>query len=91
MNIALDVSGSGVIPLASTTSPTRIVSLSVFLVSVEQRINVSIAAAGLLDQESGSTVKHLQYNVPSQWHLALYPHVDKTCSLTTMHRLSARG
>ncbi|EIN13488.1 hypothetical protein PUNSTDRAFT_41053 [Punctularia strigosozonata HHB-11173 SS5] len=71
INIAVDVSGSGDGKLASVAATPgsgladRFDSLSIYLVSSETNINATVSnGTGFLTQEPGSTVKHLNFNVP---------------------------
>lgn len=66
LNLALDVSADGLIPLSTTNSPTGILNLNLFLVSAEKGINFTLSSSGegLLAQEVGSTVKHLNVGLP---------------------------
>ncbi|KAH8921765.1 hypothetical protein BT69DRAFT_1279323 [Atractiella rhizophila] len=71
MPIAIDISGDGLLPfpppspIASNDLPTAILSLDLYLVSSKNNVNVTVSeGTGLLEQESGSTVKHLNYRVP---------------------------
>ncbi|EJD35388.1 hypothetical protein AURDEDRAFT_130656 [Auricularia subglabra TFB-10046 SS5] len=62
MPIAIDVSGNGNLDAAGNS---RFVSLDIYFVSADVSVNVTVSYdAGLLDSEPGSTVKHLDFNVP---------------------------
>jgi len=65
--IAIEVSGDGVLPLDATlpgsTNPTALESLNVFLSSIPFGQNLTVSPQGLLTQEPGSTVKHLNFQV----------------------------
>jgi len=65
--IAIEVSGDGVLPLTATlagsTSPTALESLNVFLSSIPFGQNITVSPPGILEQEPGSTVKHLNFQI----------------------------
>jgi len=85
---AVDVSGDGELsPIASIPGSglaTRFDSLNVFLVSLSTQLNFTVATSpGLLTQELGSTVKHVNFDIPlctpaGQYNLTLYEfsHID---------------
>lgn len=63
------VSGDGELsPIASIPGSglaTRFDSLNVFLVSLSTQLNFTVATSpGLLTQELGSTVKHVNFDIP---------------------------
>lgn len=65
-SVAIDVSGDGKLPSdsanPSSTLKTHYDSLEVYLVSYATSFNMTVSAgAGLLTQESGSTVKHINW------------------------------
>jgi len=66
--IALDLSGDGVIPQdafsSSSNSLTHYISLNIFLTSSNLNLTVSNGSV-LLSQEPGSTVKHLNWPIPT--------------------------
>ncbi|OCH95548.1 hypothetical protein OBBRIDRAFT_767320 [Obba rivulosa] len=71
-SIAIDVSGDGKLPNWQTASvpgsdlSTRFDSLEIYLVSYQTNLNLSVSQGpGLLEQESGSTVKHLNWAIPT--------------------------
>jgi LysM repeat protein len=68
--IAVDVSGDGQLSSDASnpdsTASTHFSLLEIYLVSAETNINLTVSnGTGLLTQESGSTVKHLNYLVPN--------------------------
>ncbi|KAJ6627127.1 hypothetical protein B0H10DRAFT_1780039, partial [Mycena sp. CBHHK59/15] len=70
INIAVDVSGNGQLPPAATLPgsglATSYESLEIYLVSSQTNINITVSAGpALLTGESGSTVKHLNWPIPS--------------------------
>jgi len=67
--IAIDLSGDGIIPqsafIPGSGLPTRYDSLELYLLSSQREINLTVSSGpGLLNQESGSTVKHLEWPMP---------------------------
>jgi len=82
LNIAIDVSGDGRLsPAASTPGSglaTGFSGLDLFLVSFQSQVNLTVSTGpGLLTQEPGSTVKHLNWPIPTcippgQYNLTLY-------------------
>ncbi|KAH7091872.1 hypothetical protein BKA62DRAFT_663783 [Auriculariales sp. MPI-PUGE-AT-0066] len=79
--IAIDVSGNGKLSSQSGSAATssRFSSLEIYLVSATVNVNVTVSGpdAGLLSQESGSTVKHVDYLFPEclpagAYNLTLY-------------------
>ncbi|EPQ60825.1 hypothetical protein GLOTRDRAFT_113355 [Gloeophyllum trabeum ATCC 11539] len=82
MPIAIDVSGDGKLSQTATIPgsglPTRYDSLELYLVSSQTSMNLTVSeGTGLLTQESGSTVKHLNWPIPKclpagQYNLTLY-------------------
>jgi len=70
ISIAVDVSGDGKLPLSassnSSDSSTRYELLEIYLVSAETKLNITVSAGpGLLANESGSTVKHVNWQIPT--------------------------
>ncbi|KZP31192.1 hypothetical protein FIBSPDRAFT_925905 [Athelia psychrophila] len=70
MSIAIDVSGDGKLPMSAVTpgnnAATGYDNLNLYLVSVQTNLNISVTNnTDILTQESGSTVKHINWNVPS--------------------------
>lgn len=63
--LSIDTSADGLLPPPDPSLATTFLSLNIFLVSAQNGINVSVSNGGLLDQEKGSTVKHLNYEVPA--------------------------
>ncbi|KAJ7814142.1 hypothetical protein B0H14DRAFT_2376209 [Mycena olivaceomarginata] len=67
--IAIDVSGDGKLPASASSNSsdsTHFRSLEIYLVSAETNINITVSAGpGLLLNESGSTVKHLNWPIPT--------------------------
>jgi hypothetical protein len=68
--VSVDVSGDGRLPQDSwgpnTTEPTGFISLSLFLVSDSYNLTIINGTTGdFLSGEPGSTVKHLNYVIPS--------------------------
>ncbi|KIP09144.1 hypothetical protein PHLGIDRAFT_505978 [Phlebiopsis gigantea 11061_1 CR5-6] len=69
-SVAIDVSGDGHLPTSSvnpgSTSDTHFDSLEVYLVSYTTSFNLTVSSGtGLLTQESGSTVKHINWLIDS--------------------------
>ncbi|KAL4251719.1 hypothetical protein ABKN59_004528 [Abortiporus biennis] len=87
--IAIDISGDGHLDQAASTPnsglATSFDSLEIYLVSYETKLNLTVSQGpGLLTQETGSTVKHLNWLidtcVPSgDYNLTFYEgsHIDK--------------
>jgi hypothetical protein len=70
MNIAIDVSGNGNISAGSSaagsTDETRITFLEAYLISEQTATNLTVVQGpSFLQGESGSTVKHSSFTVPS--------------------------
>ncbi|TDL28407.1 hypothetical protein BD410DRAFT_780906 [Rickenella mellea] len=68
--IAIEVSGDGKIPQSAfqpgSSLPTRYESLDLYLVSSQTNLNLTVSSgSGLLTQEPGSTVKHLNWQIPT--------------------------
>ncbi|KAJ7169682.1 hypothetical protein C8R46DRAFT_206235 [Mycena filopes] len=68
--IAIDVSGNGKLPpaasLPASNASTGYQSLEIYLVSATTNINITVSAGpGLLANESGSTVKHVNWPIPT--------------------------
>lgn len=82
MSIAIDISGDGKLPQSASNPgsglPTGFDTLEIYLLSYQTCLNVTVSAGtGLLAQEAGSTVKHLDWPIPScipagQYNLTLY-------------------
>ena len=67
-SVAIDVSGNGKLPAdssnPSSTLKTHYDSLEVYLVSSAAGFNMTVSqGTGLLTQESGSTVKHIDWDI----------------------------
>jgi len=67
--LAIDLSGDGKIPQSAfqpgSSMATRYNSLELYLVSAQMNINLTVSnGPGLLTQEPGSTVKHLNWPIP---------------------------
>ncbi|KAJ7107631.1 hypothetical protein C8R43DRAFT_1044719 [Mycena crocata] len=70
ISIAVDVSGNGKLQqpasLPGSGLPTSYDSLEIYLVSVQANINMTVSAGpAFLNSESGSTVKHLNWPIPT--------------------------
>jgi hypothetical protein len=70
ISVSVDVSGDGRLPQGSwgpdSTLPSGFISLSIFLVSGSQNVTIVNGTTGdFLRGEPGSTVKHLNYVIPS--------------------------
>ncbi|CAE6474839.1 unnamed protein product [Rhizoctonia solani] len=70
ISVSVDVSGNGKLPTSASvpgsTLPTSFISLNIFLVSSQTKINITVTSgAQFLEGEPGSTVKHLDFLVPS--------------------------
>jgi hypothetical protein len=70
MHCILQISGNGHLDQAASIpgsgKDTRFDLLQIFLVSDQTKLNLTVSEGpGLLQQEQGSTVKHLNYNLPS--------------------------
>ncbi|KAJ6509331.1 hypothetical protein C8R47DRAFT_19000 [Mycena vitilis] len=68
--IAIDVSGDGKLPSGASTPGSSLSTsyqlLEIYLVSSETNINMTISSGpGLLTNETGSTVKHLNWQIPA--------------------------
>ncbi|KAF8213485.1 hypothetical protein K438DRAFT_1804063 [Mycena galopus ATCC 62051] len=67
--IAIDVSGDGKLPASASSNSsdsTHFESLNIFLVSAQTNINMTVSEGPtLLLNESGSTVKHLNWIIPT--------------------------
>ncbi|KAH9946167.1 uncharacterized protein BXZ73DRAFT_37760 [Epithele typhae] len=86
--IAIDISGDGHLDQRASVpgsgASTRFDSLELYLVSYATKLNLTVSSGpGLLEQEQGSTVKHLSFNVSScvpagDYNLTLYEgsHID---------------
>ncbi|KIJ45590.1 hypothetical protein M422DRAFT_29714 [Sphaerobolus stellatus SS14] len=69
LTIALDLSGDGKLSqdafLPTSNAATAYQSLNLFLVSSQTDVNITVSVDALLTQESGSTVKHLNWPIPT--------------------------
>ncbi|KII93197.1 hypothetical protein PLICRDRAFT_87611 [Plicaturopsis crispa FD-325 SS-3] len=70
MPIAIDISGDGKLPqnaaVPGSGLATRYDSLEIYLVSSQTQLNMTVSSGtGLLMQEPGSTVKHLNFAIPT--------------------------
>ncbi|KAL5641005.1 hypothetical protein ACGC1H_001470 [Rhizoctonia solani] len=70
IGVSVDVSGNGKLPTSASvpgsTLPTSFISLNIFLVSSQTKTNITVTSgAQFLEGEPGSTVKHLDFMVPS--------------------------
>ncbi|KAJ7275429.1 hypothetical protein B0H12DRAFT_1087293 [Mycena haematopus] len=67
--IAIDVSGDGKLPASASSNSsdsTHFESLNIYLVSSETNLNVTVSfGPSLLLNETGSTVKHLNWQIPT--------------------------
>ncbi|KAF5375070.1 hypothetical protein D9758_000139 [Tetrapyrgos nigripes] len=69
--IAIEISGNGQLPASEATNPDssssiHYTSLEIYLVSASTNSNFTVSSGpGLLSQEPGSTVKHLDWQIPS--------------------------
>ncbi|KAI0051758.1 hypothetical protein FA95DRAFT_1484931 [Auriscalpium vulgare] len=68
--IALDISGNGKLPQAAATPGAGLATgfdlLELYLISTQAKLNLTISnGTGLLTQEPGSTVKHLDFALPN--------------------------
>lgn len=73
LSLSLDVSGDGLIPTPNAAVATTLLNLDIFLVSGTASVNFSLSqGAGLLSQEPGSTVKHLDVDLPDCLPAASY-------------------
>jgi len=88
MAIAIDVSGDGKLAMSDVipgnNAATGYDNLNLYLVSAQTKFNISVTnGTNILTQESGSTVKHVNWNVPScitpgAYNLTVYEgsHID---------------
>ncbi|KDQ63760.1 hypothetical protein JAAARDRAFT_203154 [Jaapia argillacea MUCL 33604] len=70
MPIAIDISGDGKLSQAASVPgsglPTSFDTLEIYLVSSQAKLNITVSSGPtLLTQESGSTVKHLNWPIPN--------------------------
>ncbi|CAE6533584.1 unnamed protein product [Rhizoctonia solani] len=70
IGVSVDVSGNGRLPTSASvpgsTLPTSFISLNVFLVSSQTKTNITVTSGTqFLEGEPGSTVKHLNFGIPS--------------------------
>ncbi|QRV91220.1 hypothetical protein RhiJN_19238 [Ceratobasidium sp. AG-Ba] len=70
IGVSVDVSGNGRLPsgasIPGSTLPTAFVSLNIFLISSQTNTNITVTSGPqFLQGEPGSTVKHLNFAIPS--------------------------
>ncbi|KAF8761633.1 hypothetical protein RHS01_00918 [Rhizoctonia solani] len=70
IGVSVDVSGNGRLPISASfpgsTLPTAFISLNIFLISSQTNTNVTVTSGTqFLEGEPGSTVKHLNFAIPS--------------------------
>ncbi|CAE6423276.1 hypothetical protein BN14_01431 [Rhizoctonia solani AG-1 IB] len=70
IGVSVDVSGNGRLPISASTPgstlPTAFISLNIFLISSQTNTNVTVTSGTqFLEGEPGSTVKHLNFAIPS--------------------------
>ncbi|CUA73937.1 hypothetical protein RSOLAG22IIIB_01458 [Rhizoctonia solani] len=70
IGVSVDVSGNGRLPTSASvpgsTLPTSFISLNIFLVSSQTKTNITVSSGTqFLEGEPGSTVKHLDFAIPS--------------------------
>ncbi|CAE6447232.1 unnamed protein product [Rhizoctonia solani] len=70
IGVSVDVSGNGRLPTSASvpgsTLPTAFISLNIFLVSSQTKTNITVTSGTqFLESEPGSTVKHLDFVIPS--------------------------
>ncbi|CAE6511374.1 unnamed protein product [Rhizoctonia solani] len=70
ISVSVDVSGNGRLPTSASvpgsTLPTAFISLNIFLISSQTKTNITVTSGSqFLEGESGSTVKHLNFAIPS--------------------------
>jgi hypothetical protein len=94
MPIAIDISGNGRLDMAASIPgsdrSTRFDLLEIFLVSAQTQLNLTIAEGPtLLTNESGSTVKHVDYQISTcvpagSYNLTFYEtsHINNTAHYT---------
>ncbi|KAI0793392.1 hypothetical protein C8Q75DRAFT_750040 [Abortiporus biennis] len=82
LTLAIDVSGDGQLSQAASTPnsglPTSFQLLEVYLTSASLQLNLTVSSGpGLLTQEPGSTVKHINWQIPdcvqtSSYNITIY-------------------
>ncbi|KAG8694279.1 hypothetical protein FRC09_009950 [Ceratobasidium sp. 395] len=70
IGVSVDVSGNGKLPpgasIPGSVLPTAFISLNIFLVSSQTKTNITVTSGPqFLEGEPGSTVKHLNFAIPS--------------------------
>ncbi|KAG8713834.1 hypothetical protein FRC11_010818 [Ceratobasidium sp. 423] len=70
IGVSVDVSGNGRLPTSASvpgsTLPTAFISLNIFLISSQTKTNLTVTSGTqFLEGEPGSTVKHLNFALPS--------------------------
>jgi hypothetical protein len=65
MRLSIEVSGNGKMPIDPSVSDTRFTSLDIYLISESTASNITVARSSLLNGEEGSSVKHVDFTVPS--------------------------
>ncbi|KAB5589050.1 hypothetical protein CTheo_7513 [Ceratobasidium theobromae] len=70
IGVSVDVSGNGKLPISASvpgsTLPTAFISLDIFLVSSQTKTNITVTSGPqFLEGEPGSTVKHLNFGIPT--------------------------
>lgn len=70
IGVSVDVSGDGRLPTSASipgsTLPTAFISLNIFLISSQTNTNITVTSGPqFLGGEQGSTVKHLNFAIPS--------------------------
>jgi hypothetical protein len=67
--IAIDISGDGALPWPYPNDPqdqaTIILNMTVFMISEDKKVNITVQDEGVITQEPGSTVKHLNWMIPN--------------------------
>lgn len=87
LGVSVDVSGNGRLPTSASvpgsTLPTAFISLNIFLVSSQTKTNITVTSGPqFLEGEPGSTVKHLNFVIPSCLKTGDYNVRDYMCSLS---------
>ncbi|KAG9128448.1 hypothetical protein FRC07_011205 [Ceratobasidium sp. 392] len=70
IGVSVDVSGNGRLPpgaaISGSVLPTAFISLNIFLISSQTNTNITVTSGPqFLEGEPGSTVKHLNFAIPS--------------------------
>ncbi|KAG8747944.1 hypothetical protein FRC10_010563 [Ceratobasidium sp. 414] len=70
IGVSVDVSGNGRLPpgasIPGSVLPTAFISLNIFLISSQTKTNITVTSGPqFLEGEPGSTVKHLNFAIPS--------------------------